>query len=304
MESIIKVTNLTKVYKDQKAVNKVNLDIKKGEIYGLVGKNGAGKSTILKMLTGLTNKTEGSISLFGNETTWFKERHRMGAIIENPELVPALTGRENLEYFRIQRGIVDKSVVAEALESVGLQNVGKKKFKNYSVGMKQRLALALTLMSNPEVLILDEPTSGIDPEGIVEIRKLLKHLSEDKGVTIIISSHILSEIANLVTRVGIIDKGEIIEELDLGEIYDKSSEFVMLDTSDNAKALAIIEGNYEIDRMEVNGKNQILIYDNFEIMEDVIKKLVLENIGIKEVRREHKSLEDYFLEATGGHEIV
>lgn len=304
MESIIKVTGLTKVYKDQKAVNKINLDIKKGEIYGLVGKNGAGKSTILKMLTGLTNKTEGTIELFGNETTWYKERHRMGSIIENPELIPALSGRENLEYFRIQRGIVDKSVVSDALESVGLQSVGKKKFKNYSVGMKQRLALALTLMSNPEVLILDEPTSGIDPEGIVEIRKLLKSLSEDKGVTIIISSHILSEIANLVTRVGIIDRGEIIEELNLSDIYQRSSEFIMLDTSDNARALAIIEGNFEMKRIEVNGKNQIIIYDNFEAMEDVIKKLVMENIGIREIRREHKSLEDYFLEATGGHEVV
>lgn len=304
MESIIKVTGLTKVYKDQKAVNKINLDIKKGEIYGLVGKNGAGKSTILKMLTGLTNKTEGTIELFGNETTWYKERHRMGSIIENPELIPALSGRENLEYFRIQRGIVDKSVVSDALESVGLQSVGKKKFKNYSVGMKQRLALALTLMSNPEVLILDEPTSGIDPEGIVEIRKLLKSLSEDKGVTIIISSHILSEIANLVTRVGIIDRGEIIEELNLSDIYQRSSEFIMLDTSDNARALAIIEGNFEMKRIEVNGKNQIIIYDNFEAMEDVIKMLVMENIGIREIRREHKSLEDYFLEATGGHEVV
>lgn len=304
MESIIKVTGLTKVYKDQKAVNKINLDIKKGEIYGLVGKNGAGKSTILKMLTGLTNKTEGTIELFGNETTWYKERHRMGSIIENPELIPTLSGRENLEYFRIQRGIVDKSVVSDALESVGLQSVGKKKFKNYSVGMKQRLALALTLMSNPEVLILDEPTSGIDPEGIVEIRKLLKSLSEDKGVTIIISSHILSEIANLVTRVGIIDRGEIIEELNLSDIYQRSSEFIMLDTSDNARALAIIEGNFEMKRIEVNGKNQIIIYDNFEAMEDVIKKLVMENIGIREIRREHKSLEDYFLEATGGHEVV
>lgn len=304
MESIIKVTGLTKVYKDQKAVNKINLDIKKGEIYGLVGKNGAGKSTILKMLNGLTNKTEGTIELFGNETTWYKERHRMGSIIENPELIPALSGRENLEYFRIQRGIVDKSVVSDALESVGLQSVGKKKFKNYSVGMKQRLALALTLMSNPEVLILDEPTSGIDPEGIVEIRKLLKSLSEDKGVTIIISSHILSEIANLVTRVGIIDRGEIIEELNLSDIYQRSSEFIMLDTSDNARALAIIEGNFEMKRIEVNGKNQIIIYDNFEAMEDVIKKLVMENIGIREIRREHKSLEDYFLEATGGHEVV
>ena len=206
---IIETKNLTKVYGEQKAVNSVNLHIEKGSIYGLLGRNGAGKTTIMKMILGLTDITNGEVSVFnqnikGNEKKIYP---RIGAIIETPGFYPNLTGTENLEIFALLRGTAFPDAVKNALEVVGLPHKDKKLFGNYSLGMKQRLGIANAILHDPEVLILDEPTNGLDPIGIAEVRNFIKDLSIKKGKTILISSHILSEITLLADTVGIIDKG-------------------------------------------------------------------------------------------------
>lgn len=298
MNTIIKTNNLSKKYKNQFALKDCSINIEKGEIYGIVGKNGAGKSTLLKLISGITEPTEGSMEFFG-ETNLPTQRKRMSSIVENPTLFGELSAKDNLEYFRIQRGIPDKNAVYEVLDQVGLGEVGKKQVKKFSVGMKQRLALALSLMSNPEVLILDEPTSGIDPAGIVQIRRLLQKLNKEKGVTVIISSHILSELANLATKVAIIDKGEIKEELSLEELYNKSSEYILLKTNNVEKTTPILENTFNIENYEIKPDKTIMVYEKFDEVENIVKKLVEDGIGVSCVMREHKTLEEYYINLTG-----
>lgn len=298
MNLVIETNNLTKKYKDQYALKDCSIKVEKGDIYGIVGKNGAGKSTLLKLISGITLPTSGDIKIFG-QSNLETQRKKMAAIVENPSLFGDLSARENLEYFRIQRGIPDQKKIDEALKLVGLGDVGKKQVKKFSVGMKQRLALALALMSNPEILILDEPTSGIDPAGIVQIRKLLQKLAKEEGVTILISSHILAELANLATKVVIIDKGQIKEELSLEDLYEKSSAYLELKTSDPAKTVAILEKDFNIKNYEVLPEGQIKVLEGLDQVEDLVKKLVEANIGVSKVLKEHKSLEDYYINLTG-----
>lgn len=298
MNLVIETNNLTKKYKDQYALKDCSIKVEKGDIYGIVGKNGAGKSTLLKLISGISLPTSGDIKIFG-QSNLETQRKKMAAIVENPSLFGDLSARENLEYFRIQRGIPDKNKIDQVLNLVDLGDVGKKQVKKFSVGMKQRLALALALMSNPEILILDEPTSGIDPAGIVQIRKLLQKLAKEEGVTILISSHILAELANLATKVVIIDKGEIKEELSLEDLYEKSSAYLELKTSDPARTVAILEKDFKIKNYEVLPEGQIKVLEGLDQVEEIVKKLVGENIGVSKVLKEHKSLEDYYINLTG-----
>lgn len=298
MTTVLKTNNLSKLYKNQYALKNCSITINKGEIYGIVGKNGAGKSTLLKLISGITYPSEGSIELFG-ESNLNVQRKRVSSIVENPTLFGDLSAKDNLEYFRIQRGIADKEIIDNLLEEVGLGQVGKKQVKKFSVGMKQRLALALSLMSNPELLILDEPISGIDPSGIVQIRRLLQRLNKEKGVTIIISSHILTELSNLATKIAIIDKGEIKEELSLEDLYNKSSAYIELKTDDPNKAVTILETAFNIKDYEIKADKSIFIYDHVEKIEDLVSGLVKEGVGISMVIKEHKTLEDYYISLTG-----
>lgn len=300
MNLVIETNNLTKKYKDQYALKDCSIKVEKGDIYGIVGKNGAGKSTLLKLISGITMATSGDMKIFG-QSNLQPQRKKMAAIVENPSLFGDLSARENLEYFRIQRGIPDQKKIDEVLKLVDLGDVGKKQVKKFSVGMKQRLALALALMSNPEILILDEPTSGIDPAGIVQIRKLLQKLAKEEGVTILISSHILAELANLATKVVIIDKGQIKEELSLEDLYEKSTAYLELKTSDPAKTVAILEKDFNIKNYEVLPEGQIKVLEGLDQVEEIVKKLVGENIGISKVLKEHKSLEDYYINLTGAN---
>lgn len=300
MNLVIETNNLTKKYKDQYALKDCSIKVEKGDIYGIVGKNGAGKSTLLKLISGITLPTSGDIKIFG-QNNLETQRKKMAAIVENPSLFGDLSARENLEYFRIQRGIPDKNKIDQVLNLVGLGDVGKKQVKKFSVGMKQRLALALALMSNPEILILDEPTSGIDPAGIVQIRKLLQKLAKEEGVTILISSHILAELANLATKVVIIDKGQIKEELSLEDLYEKSSAYLELKTSDPARTVAILEKDFKIKTYEVLPEGQIKVLEGLDQVEEIVKKLVEANIGVSKVLKEHKSLEDYYINLTGAN---
>lgn len=297
MNIVIKTENLGKKYKETYALKGANLEIKKGEIFGIVGPNGAGKSTLLKLLSGITFPTEGSMTLFG-ETNLNQQRKRISAIVENPTLFGDMSAKDNLEYFRIQRGIADKSSIDEYLKLVGLDKAGKKQVKKFSVGMKQRLAIALSLLSNPEILILDEPTSGIDPSGIVEIRHLLQRINRERDVTILISSHILSELENLATKVAIIAGGEIKEQIELKDLNDRTGEFLILKTSDNNRAVAVLEEKMNISDYEVKAQGDILIYEQIEKVEEIVKLLVEDSIGIKTVVKEHMNLEEFYMDIT------
>lgn len=225
MESfIIETKQLTKKNKGQLAVNNVNLHIKKGSIYGLLGRNGAGKTTLMKMLLGLTPPTSGTFTLFDQTLTGHEKQlyPRIGALIETPGFYPNLTGTENLEIFARLRNLNASHTVKNALETVGLPFRDKKLFREYSLGMKQRLGLANALLHHPQLLILDEPTNGLDPIGIAEIRDFLKTLCKDHGKTLLVSSHILSEIDLLADDIGILDRGVLLEECSIKTLKEKN----------------------------------------------------------------------------------
>ncbi|CDA97164.1 putative uncharacterized protein [Lachnospiraceae bacterium CAG:215] len=225
MESfIIETKQLTKKYKGQLAVNNVNLHIKKGSIYGLLGRNGAGKTTLMKMLLGLTPPTSGTFTLFDQTLTGHEKQlyPRIGALIETPGFYPNLTGTENLEIFARLRNLNASHTVKNALETVGLPFRDKKLFREYSLGMKQRLGLANALLHHPQLLIRDEPTNGLDPIGIAEIRDFLKTLCKDHGKTLLVSSHILSEIDLLADDIGILDRGVLLEECSIKTLKEKN----------------------------------------------------------------------------------
>ena len=303
---IIETKNLTKVYGEQMVVNSVNLHIEKGSIYGLLGRNGAGKTTIMKMILGLTDISNGEVSVFnqnikGNEKKIYP---RIGAIIETPGFYPNLTGTENLEIFAMLRGTAFPNAVKNALEVVGLPYKDKKLFGNYSLGMKQRLGIANAILHDPEVLILDEPTNGLDPIGIAEVRSFIKDLSVKKGKTILISSHILSEITLLADTVGIIDKGALLEENSMEELNKKNRKYSILEVSDVSKSATILEKEFGITNYSVEDNNHIRIYSHGLDMAKINKLLVMNEISVISSQTCNDSLEDYFKKITGGEGIA
>ena len=303
---IIETKNLTKVYGEQKVVNSVNLHMEKGSIYGLLGRNGAGKTTIMKMILGLTDITNGEVSVFnqnikGNEKKIYP---RIGAIIETPGFYPNLTGTENLEIFALLRGTAFPDAVKNALEVVGLPHKDKKLFGNYSLGMKQRLGIANAILHDPEVLILDEPTNGLDPIGIAEVRNFIKDLSIKKGKTILISSHILSEITLLADTVGIIDKGVLLEESSMEELNKKNRKYIMLEVSDVSKTTIVLEKEFGITNYSVDDNNHVKIYSHGLDMAKINKSLVMNGISVASSQTCNDSLEDYFKKITGGEGIA
>lgn len=303
---IIETKNLTKVYGEQTVVNSVNLHIEKGSIYGLLGRNGAGKTTIMKMILGLTDISNGEVSVFnqnikGNEKKIYP---RIGAIIETPGFYPNLTGTENLEIFAMLRGTAFPNAVKNALEVVGLPHKDKKLFGNYSLGMKQRLGIANAILHDPEVLILDEPTNGLDPIGIAEVRNFIKDLSIKKGKTILISSHILSEITLLADTVGIIDKGVLLEESSMEELNKKNRKYIMLEVSDVSKTTIVLEKEFGITNYSVEDNNHVKIYSHGLDMAKINKSLVMNGISVASSQTCNDSLEDYFKKITGGEGIA
>lgn len=247
-DTVIKTIQLTKKYGNQTVVNKANLHVKQGRIYGLLGRNGAGKTTIMKMILGLTPITSGNVEVFGMNIIGKEKRiyPRIGAIIETPGFYPNLTGTENLEIFARLRGTAFPNAVKNALETVGLPYKDKKTFGKYSLGMKQRLGIANAILHDPELLILDEPTNGLDPIGIVEVREFIKKLSNEYGKTILISSHILPEISLLADDIGIIDKGVLLEESSMSELERRNRKYISLQVSDIPKTTMILERQYHV----------------------------------------------------------
>lgn len=237
METLVQTNNLTKQYGQHKAVNNVNLSVRKGEIYGLIGRNGAGKTTILRLISGSAKPTNGSISLFGQNSrdSIYMQKH-IGLLIETPGIYLDMSARDNVKLKCMAIGISNNSYIAELLKNVGLSAVDKKKVKCFSVGMKQRLGIALALVGNPELVILDEPTNGLDPQGIAEIREIIVQLNTEKNITFIISSHILGELSKIATCYGIIEKGELKRQFLKTELTEDLEEYFLSLTGGAAHA--------------------------------------------------------------------
>ena len=297
-ENVVEINNLCKTYKDTKAVAHVNMTIKKGDIYGFIGRNGAGKSTTLKMIVGLIFPTSGQIKLFGESRNKFTDR-RIGSLIENPGLYPNLSAYDNMELKAIALGLKDKEKIIELLSLVKLDYKSKKIVKKFSLGMKQRLAIALALLGNPDLLILDEPINGLDPEGIRQIREVIQYLNENKKMTIIISSHILGELSKIATRYGIIRDGQMIEEISAKELDQKCRDYLLLKVEQVEKAIPLLENDLGIYDYIVHENNEIRIYDNIESSK-INLVLTKHNIKINQIYYQKQDLESYFLEKIGG----
>lgn len=303
---MIETKQLTKIYGEQKAVNAVNLHVGKGRIYGLLGRNGAGKTTIMKMILGLTSITSGEVEVFGQNIKGREKQiyPRIGAIIETPGFYPNLTGTENLEIFAKLRGTAAPNAVKSALEVVGLPYKDKKLFSKYSLGMKQRLGIANAILHDPELLILDEPTNGLDPIGIAEVREFVKKLSAERGKTVLISSHILAEIALLADDIGIIDHGVLLEESGMQELKKKNGKYILLRVSDIPKAVLILERQFHLQDYSVQDDQMLRLYDTSLDMAAVNKALVVQDVAIFSSQLCNDTLEDYFRKITGGEGIA
>ena len=303
---VIETKQLTKIYGEQTAVSKVNLHVKKGRIYGLLGRNGAGKTTIMKMVLGLASITSGEVDVFGKNIKGREKRvyPRIGAIIETPGFYPNLTGTENLDIFAKLRGTAAPHAVKNALEIVGLPYKDKKLFSKYSLGMKQRLGIANAILHDPELLILDEPTNGLDPIGIAEVRDFIKELSAAQGKTILISSHILSEISLLADDIGIIDNGVLLEEGGMRELEEKNRKYILLQVSDIPKATLILERKFHLTDYSVQDDHTLRLYDASLDMGEVNKVLVMQDITVMRSLLCNDTLEDYFKKITGGEGIA
>lgn len=299
---VLKTYNITKKYGEQLAVDNVNMTIKKGDIYGFIGQNGAGKTTLIRLITGLIHKSGGEIELLGanEENELNKARTMVGSLIESPSLYTNMTARENLEVSRLVRNIPGKKCIDEVLELVGLKDVEKKKVKNFSLGMRQRLGIANALMGNPKLLILDEPINGLDPMGIVEIRELLKKINKEKDMTILISSHILSELSELATTYGIISNGKLIEEITAKQLSEKCRQYIDLKVDDTARAVILLERELGISDYEVLEDSNIKVFSNLDNVGEVNSLLSRSGIIVESISVKGENLEEYLMNKVGG----
>lgn len=304
MDELLVTNNLTKKYKHQAAVNNVSINVRRGEIYGLVGKNGAGKTTLLKMIGGLVSPTNGDISFMGYSG---KERRkvlsRIGILIEAPSLYSGMTAYDNLKLKCICTGVNKEGYIENLLKTVGLGEVGKKKVSQFSLGMKQRLGIAMALVGEPDLLLLDEPINGLDPQGIVEIRNTLLDLNKRKDITIIISSHILEELSKIATNFGFINNGELVKELSHSELDVACNEHIELKLPAPNKALPILD-RLGFTRYRVVNDSTIHVFERLEDSGKIAMELAQNNIEIISISVASKAFENYFLEMIGGTQNV
>lgn len=294
-ETVLKTENLSKKYKDFVALDKVSIKIQKGDIYGLIGRNGAGKTTLMKIITTLSNKSTGNFELFGqkdNDLT--NTKRRIGCLIENPAFFSNLTAYNNLKYYAIQKGIVDKNQIDEAINLVGLQEAKNKKFKTFSLGMKQRLGIAFAILDNPDFIILDEPINGLDPIGISELRDLFKRLNEEKNITILISSHILNELYQVASKFCIIEKGKVVKEITKEVLDEECSKCIVIKTKEVSKASVILEEQLRTKNYKIIDDMEIRLYDYIENSAKVNKVLIKNDVDIISLYETGITLEDYF----------
>ena len=303
---IIETRGLTKRYGDQVSVSKLNLHVKKGRIYGLLGRNGAGKTTTMRMLLGLAAPSAGTVHLFGRPLKGGERAilPRVGNLIESPGFYPNLTGTENLKIFARLRKLKNEAAIKNALELVNLPWRDKKLYSQYSLGMKQRLAIALAIMHNPELLILDEPINGLDPIGIAEVREFIRALCDESGKTILISSHILSEIALLADDIGIIDRGVLLEEESFSELEQKNGRYFRFLVSNAPVAARILSDGLGISSAAVKGGHELTVRDPRLDMGEAIRLLVEAGLTVTDAHLCEDTLEDYFKKITGGEGIA
>lgn len=302
MHCILEIEGLSKSYRESHALQSINLNIAAGDICAIIGKNGAGKTTLFKCITEQVFPTAGSITLYGQKEAdkVRQERRKIGALIEEPAFYPDFTARQNLEYFRQQRGIAGKASMDQALKEVKLHHTGKKKFKAFSLGMKQRLGLALALMTHPTFLILDEPTNGLDLEGKAEIRQLLKTLHEEKKVTILISSHVMSELQSIATRYIFMDQGRIVEQLTAEELLNKTRKTVELVVNDSGKAATVLEKHFPEIPYRILPDHRIQLFGGMDKTDQINRVLSSQGIGVFSMNVLGGDLEEYYLSLLGG----
>ena len=305
-DCIIETRGLTKRYGDQVSVSSLDLHVQKGRIYGLLGRNGAGKTTTLKMLLGLTAPTAGTVSLFGQPLKGNEKRilPHIGSLIESPGFYPNLTGTENLQIFARLRGLKSPNYIKSALELVNLPYRDKKRYAQYSLGMKQRLAIALAVMHDPELLILDEPTNGLDPIGIAEVRDFIRALCEERGKTILISSHILSEIALLADDIGIIDHGVLLEEESLVELEQKNGKVLRFTVSNATVAAQLLQKEMGVRDVAVENGRELTVRDLRLDTGAAVRRFVEAGLVVSDAHLYEDTLEDYFKRITGGEGIA
>lgn len=298
--SVIQTMGLSKRYKDKWAVDHLELRVEQGDIYGFIGQNGAGKSTTLKLLCGLASPTAGEITMFGRPLRDTVAHRRTGMLIEQPGLYHDLSGRENLRLYAALLGLDGpRRQVDETLRTVGLAPDDKKPVKQYSMGMKQRLGVGLALLGGPDLLLLDEPINGLDPEGIREMRELLRRLNQERGLTILLSSHILGELSKIATRYGIIRQGKMIEQISAQELEQKCTDYLHLRTGQPKKAAAVLERELALKRWEMRPEGEMRIYDAVNV-KAVGQALAGAGIAVEEMGAHQQDLEGYFLEKMGG----
>ncbi len=299
MDYIMETVGLRKSYKGNVVVNDVNIHVPKGAIYGFVGPNGTGKSTVMKMILNLIQPEAGEVQLFGEKVTdqSYEVFKRVGSIIENPYFYEKMTARQNLELHCDYMGFPNKERIDEVLQMVDLQNVEGKQIRHYSLGMKQRLAIARAILAKPEFLILDEPINALDPEGIREMRNLFQRLNQEDETTIFISSHILSEVDLIADTIGIIQHGNLLAELPIEEIHKHQTEYISLQVDDVAHAATLLE-QMDITNFSVLDQEFIRIYDS-NISGKVLSKALIESgVGLESLGRKQDTLEDYFFQLT------
>lgn len=300
MEYVLQTKNIVKNFGHKRAVDHASINIKRGEIYGFIGKNGAGKTTFMKMICGLTSPTSGEITIFGaNGRAAAENRHRIGSLIESPGIYEDMTALQNLKCKSLALGVKKPHHEEELLELVGLANTGHKKVKNFSLGMKQRLGIALSMVGDPEFLVLDEPINGLDPQGIAELRTLFERLRDEKKVTIMISSHILEELYKIADTFCFINNGRVMEELSRQELEEKSSDYVKLCVDDAASALSILS-SLNVANVEQKDAHTLWIYDTEIETGNVNKALVMGGVLVEQICIVSESLEKYYLGLTGG----
>lgn len=300
MNYVIRTHGLTKAFDGNEVVSQVDIHVMKNQIYGFLGPNGAGKTTVMKMITNLLKPTNGDVELFGERltNTSYNVLKRMSSIIEYPIFYDHLSGKANLELHREYMGYYSPNCVENALDMLDLTSAGDKPVCNYSLGMKQRLGLARAILTKPELLVLDEPTNGLDPAGIKQIRDFLHMLCREYGITIMISSHILSEIENLADTVGLLNHGKLIKELSISEIHSMNLSYSELATSDVKQAAYTISEKLHISNFKIMDDRTIRIYDDTLPAQELSKQLVLGNVPIESLSKKNESLEDYFLKMT------
>ncbi len=300
MPYIIQTNQLTKTIAGKEIVSDVSLHVKKGEIYGFLGPNGAGKTSVMKMLTNLWKPTAGSVELFGETLTpkSYEVLKRMGSILEIPVFYEHLSGRENLRLHCEYMGFYQHGSIEEAMEMLGLADAAGKLVRNYSLGMKERLGIARAILTKPELLILDEPTNGLDPAGMKQVRSLLKTLCLEYGITIMVSSHILSEIESIADTIGVIAHGRMKQETGMKEIEQMSLAYLELTVPDARKAAYVLSDKMGISNFRILENGEIRIYDTAVSTQELSKTLILNNVAVTSIGKKAGNLEEYFLKMT------